>query len=81
MFQILSCYLIFLFFHRPENVPRLFDLIKVEDPKIANAFFFAVRNTLVGNTLEQATRIAYGKVIFSFVVSWMFRAFFERESL
>lgn len=56
------CLVPFHFFHRPENVPRLFDLIKVEDPKISNAFFFAVRNTLVGNTLEQATRIAYGKV-------------------
>lgn len=50
------------FSSRPENVPRLFDLIKVDDAKIANAFFFAVRNTLVANTLEQATRIAYGKV-------------------
>ena len=43
-------------------MPRLFDLIKVDDAKIANAFFFAVRNTLVADTLEQATRIAYGKV-------------------
>eukprot|EP00795_Rhopilema_esculentum_P016959 gene16959-8457_t len=45
----------------PENVPRLFDLIKVNDAKVKNAFYFALRNTLVANTLEQATRIAYGK--------------------
>ena len=38
-------------------------MIKISDAKIANAFFFAVRNTLVADTLEQATRIAYGKVI------------------
>ena len=55
-------------------MPRLFDLIKVEDPKIANAFFFAVRNTLVADTLEQATRIAYGKVatvLYMFIYSFL----------
>ena len=56
----------FLFFfidplNRPENVPRLFDLIKVKDEKILPAFYYAVRDTLVANDLEQATRIAYGK--------------------
>ena len=47
--------------HRPENVPRLFDLIKVKDDKILPAFYYAVRDTLVAKDLEQATRIAYGK--------------------
>lgn len=44
----------------PENVPRLFDLIKPKDPKFAPAFFKAVGNTLVADSLEQANRIAYG---------------------
>ena len=45
----------------PENVPRLFDLIKPKDPRFAPAFFKAVGNTLVANDLEQANRIAYGQ--------------------
>ncbi|XP_070213062.1 structural maintenance of chromosomes protein 4-like [Littorina saxatilis] len=45
----------------PENVPRLFDLIKVKDGKILPAFYYAIRDTLVAKDLEQATRIAYGK--------------------
>lgn len=44
----------------PENVPRLFDLIKPKEPRFAPAFFKAVGNTLVANDLEQANRIAYG---------------------
>ena len=51
----------FLLLCRPENVPRLFDLIKVKDDKILPAFYYAVRDTLVAKDLEQATRIAYGK--------------------
>ncbi|KLO17202.1 hypothetical protein SCHPADRAFT_937236 [Schizopora paradoxa] len=43
----------------PENVPRLFDLIKPNDPKFAPAFFKAVGETLVAESLEQANRIAY----------------------
>ena len=31
----------------PENVPRLFDLIKPKEPKFAPAFFKGVGNTLV----------------------------------
>ncbi|CAB3359778.1 Hypothetical predicted protein [Cloeon dipterum] len=46
----------------PENVPRLFDLIKVEDERVLPAFYFAVRDTLVANDLNQATRIAFGAV-------------------
>ncbi|XKL63421.1 hypothetical protein PGB90_005785 [Kerria lacca] len=46
----------------PENVPRLFDLIRVQDERIRPAFYYAVRETLVANNLDQATRIAYGAV-------------------
>lgn len=44
----------------PENVPRLFDLIRVEDERIRPAFYFALYDTLVANDLNQATRIGYG---------------------
>ncbi|XP_056354222.1 structural maintenance of chromosomes protein 4 isoform X2 [Oenanthe melanoleuca] len=45
----------------PENIPRLFDLVKVEDPKFRQAFYFALRDTLVAKTLDEATRIAFQK--------------------
>uniref|UniRef100_A0A8C0U8K6 Structural maintenance of chromosomes protein 4 n=1 Tax=Cyanistes caeruleus TaxID=156563 RepID=A0A8C0U8K6_CYACU len=45
----------------PENAPRLFDLVKVKDPKVRLAFYFALRNTLVAKNLEEATRIAFQK--------------------
>jgi structural maintenance of chromosome 4 len=45
----------------PENVPRLFDLIKPKDPRFAPAFYKGIFNTLVANDLEQAQRIGYGK--------------------
>jgi structural maintenance of chromosome 4 len=45
----------------PENVPRLFDLIKPKDPRFAPAFYKGVFNTLVADDLEQAQRIGYGK--------------------
>ncbi|KAL4010601.1 hypothetical protein IC575_030103 [Cucumis melo] len=44
----------------PEGVPRLFDLIKVQDDRMKLAFFAALGNTVVAKDLEQATRIAYG---------------------
>ncbi|KAL2868613.1 condensin subunit SMC4 [Aspergillus lucknowensis] len=44
----------------PENVPRLFDLVKPKDPKFAPAFYSVMQNTLVAKDLEQANRIAYG---------------------
>uniref|UniRef100_A0A1A9X0Q7 Structural maintenance of chromosomes protein n=1 Tax=Glossina brevipalpis TaxID=37001 RepID=A0A1A9X0Q7_9MUSC len=47
-------------FQTPENAPRLYDLIRVEDERVLPAFYFALRNTLVANDLEQGTRIAYG---------------------
>jgi structural maintenance of chromosome 4 len=45
----------------PENVPRLFDLIKPKDPKFAPAFYKGLWNTLVADDLNQAQRIGYGK--------------------
>eukprot|EP00803_Ostreobium_quekettii_P005317 evm.model.scf_340.8 EVM.evm.TU.scf_340.8 scf_340:54597-68221(-) len=44
----------------PEGLPRLFDLVQVGNDRDRVAFYFALRNTLVANDLEQATRIAYG---------------------
>lgn len=44
---------------RPENVPRLYDLVHVKDDQIRTAFFFALRNTLVADDLKQATNIAF----------------------
>ncbi|XP_021149827.2 structural maintenance of chromosomes protein 4 isoform X1 [Columba livia] len=43
----------------PENIPRLFDLVTVEDEKVRLAFYFALRDTLVANDLEEATRVAF----------------------
>lgn len=45
----------------PENVHRLFDLIKVEDERVLLAFYYSLKNTLVAQDLDQATRIAYGR--------------------
>ncbi|CAI5963702.1 unnamed protein product [Closterium sp. NIES-64] len=44
----------------PEGVPRLFDLVHVHDARLLPAFWFALRNTLVASSLDQASRIAYG---------------------
>ncbi|XP_035306892.1 structural maintenance of chromosomes protein 4 isoform X3 [Cricetulus griseus] len=45
----------------PENTPRLFDLVKVNNEEIRQAFYFALRDTLVADNLDQATRVAYQK--------------------
>ncbi|KAH9321111.1 hypothetical protein KI387_015750, partial [Taxus chinensis] len=44
----------------PEGVPRLFDLITVQDERIKLAFYASLGNTVVAKDLDQATRIAYG---------------------
>lgn len=44
----------------PENVPRLFDLVKPKEPRFAHAFYKALRDTLVTQDLAQANRIAFG---------------------
>mmetsp|Transcript_10602 Transcript_10602/g.19885 ORF Transcript_10602/g.19885 Transcript_10602/m.19885 type:complete len:1329 (-) Transcript_10602:23-4009(-) len=43
----------------PEGVPRLFDLVEVEDEKLLYAFYHAMGDTLVAEDLDQAVRIAY----------------------
>lgn len=45
----------------PDNVPRLFDLVTPKDSKFSRAFYKVLRDTLVANNLQQASRIAYGK--------------------
>lgn len=60
-----SLILIFSFFvslSSPENVSRLFDLIRVNDERVRPAFYFALRETLLAKDLNQARRIAYGGV-------------------
>jgi structural maintenance of chromosome 4 len=44
----------------PEDVPRLFDLIKPKHDQLRPAFFHVLQNTLVARDLDQAERIAYG---------------------
>ncbi|XP_076624364.1 structural maintenance of chromosomes 4-like protein gluon isoform X1 [Colletes latitarsis] len=51
----------------PENVPRLFDLIRVEDERVLPAFYYGLHNTLAADNLQQATRIAYGNKRFRVV--------------
>ncbi len=38
----------------------MFDLVKVRDPALGAAFYYAMRDTVVAKDLEQASRIAYG---------------------
>ncbi|CAI4046012.1 hypothetical protein SKDZ_12G1360 [Saccharomyces kudriavzevii ZP591] len=45
----------------PENVPRLFDVVKPKDPKFSNAFYSVLKDTLVARDLKQANKVAYGK--------------------
>nr|DBA26134.1 TPA: hypothetical protein GDO54_010431 [Pyxicephalus adspersus] len=45
----------------PENIPRLFDMVKVKDEHIKPAFYFALRDTLVADNLDQATKVAFQK--------------------
>ncbi|XP_047247572.1 structural maintenance of chromosomes protein 4 isoform X2 [Girardinichthys multiradiatus] len=47
--------------HTPENSPRLFDMVRVNDESVRPAFYFALRDTLVAQDMEQATRMAFQK--------------------
>ena len=49
---VLMIFYLFLF-DRPQNVPRLYDLVRVKDDQIRTAFYFALRNTLVANDLKR----------------------------
>jgi structural maintenance of chromosome 4 len=44
----------------PDNVPRLFDLVKPRDARFAPAFYHQLRDTLVARDLAHANKIAYG---------------------
>ncbi|EFI28737.1 hypothetical protein CC1G_13763 [Coprinopsis cinerea okayama7 len=44
----------------PEDVPRLFDLVKPKDPIYRKAFYKALGDTLVAQDTTQANRIAFG---------------------
>ncbi|XP_068174086.1 structural maintenance of chromosomes protein 4 isoform X2 [Antennarius striatus] len=45
----------------PEDSPRLFDMVQVQDESVRPAFYFALRDTLVAQDMEQATRMAFQK--------------------
>jgi structural maintenance of chromosome 4 len=45
----------------PPGTQRLFDLVKFEDKRLQNAFYFALRDTLVTSNLETATKVGYGQ--------------------
>lgn len=45
----------------PENVPRLFDLVRPKEARFAAAFYSVMQDTLVADNVQQANRIAYGK--------------------
>merc|ERR1711920_1159753 len=48
-------------FQTPENVPRLFDLVRIPEEKTRVAFYAGLGDCLVVNNVEQATRIAYNR--------------------
>ena len=50
-----------MYVHCIAGVPRLFDLVRIREEKVRLAFYFALRDTIVAEHLEQASRIGYGK--------------------
>ncbi|KII65960.1 Structural maintenance of chromosomes protein 4 [Thelohanellus kitauei] len=47
-------------FKAPAGSLRLFDLISVSEAEFQPAFYFALRDTLVSENIDEATRIAFG---------------------
>ena len=45
----------------PEGTERLIDLVQFEDKRLQNAFYFALRDTLVTSNIEIATKVGYGQ--------------------
>lgn len=45
----------------PEESPRLFDMVRVKDESVRPAFYFALRDTLIAQDMDQATRMAFQK--------------------
>eukprot|EP00039_Didymoeca_costata_P015826 m.274153 g.274153 ORF g.274153 m.274153 type:complete len:1308 (+) comp16286_c0_seq3:169-4092(+) len=48
-------------FQAPSGTSRLFDLIRPKEDIFRPAFYYGLRNTLVSDTLDHATKVAYGK--------------------
>ena len=46
-------------FQAPPNSHRLFDLVQSKDQKFLNAFYFALKDTLVANDIKIASEIAF----------------------
>ncbi|OII74061.1 SMC4 chromosomal ATPase [Cryptosporidium ubiquitum] len=46
-------------FKAPEGSKRFFDLVKFKDPKFRIAWYFAMRDTLIVDSLDIATKISY----------------------
>lgn len=43
----------------PDGVPRLFDLVKVQDERMKLAFYAALKDTVVAKDLDQVSRDKY----------------------
>ncbi|KRX04587.1 SMCs flexible hinge [Pseudocohnilembus persalinus] len=54
-------------FQAPPGSKRLFDLLKIQKEEYRPLFYFALRDTLVCQDIEQGTRIAYGQQRFRVV--------------
>ena len=46
-------------FAAPAGTQRLFDLVKVKDERFRSAFYFALRDTLVADSIDHAVKVAY----------------------
>lgn len=54
-------------FQAPEGCQRLFDLLQFKSDDYRAVFYFALRDTLVCDNLDIATRVAYGPVRYKVV--------------
>ena len=52
------CGIPFVIRFRPRGTVRLFDQIKMKNPEHAGAFYYAARDTLVAQTIDEARRVA-----------------------
>lgn len=46
----------------PEDVPRLFDLIRVKDERMKLAFYAALGNTVVAKDLDQVCNVCSSRL-------------------
>ena len=47
-------------FEAPKNTARLFDLVRALEPKFEEAFYFALKDTIVCKDLNTAHSVAFG---------------------